>query len=181
MSKRSKLIGDIVLEAQGWLLDSIRGLVPRYEDAEDIVQDVFHQFIGGYDQIRSLESTSAWLYRTARNKVSDFYRKRSRTLEGDLNSISDGTLENTRLLEEIIPDSESTPERSFELSVLENRLEKAIESLPRSQREVFIWHEIEDLSFKEISDLTGEAINTLLSRKRYAILALRKKLNDLYV
>ncbi|MCF7823522.1 MAG: sigma-70 family RNA polymerase sigma factor [Candidatus Marinimicrobia bacterium] len=180
MSKRSKLISDIISEAEEWLLDSVRILVPHYEDAEDIVQDVFHQFVTGFDQIRSLESTSAWFYRAAKNRVSDFYRKRARSVEGDLSSVSDLDVENKLLLEEIIPDPDSSPEHDFDLSTLETRLEKAIESLPASQREVFIWHEIEGLSFKEIAVLTGDSQNTLLSRKRYAVLALRKQLKDLY-
>jgi len=180
MSKRSKIIEDIIDEARGWLLDSVRGLVPRYEDAEDIVQDVFYQFVGGFDQIRSLESSYAWLSRTARNRVTDFYRRRGRTIEGTLRSASPIEGENARLLEEIIPDNEATPERRLELHELEQRIEAAIESLPEPQREVFVWHEIEELSFKEIADLTGESVNTLLSRKRYAVLALRKQLIDIY-
>lgn len=180
MSKRSEIIEDIIDEARSWLLDSVQGLVPRYEDAEDIVQDVFYQFVGGFDQIRSLESSYAWLYRTARNRVTDFYRRRGRTVEGTLRSVSMTEGENSRLLEEIITDNDATPERGLELRELERRLEAAIESLPEPQREVFVWHEIEELSFKEIAELTGDSVNTLLSRKRYAVVALRKQLTDLY-
>ena len=180
MSKRSRFIESVVSEARHWLLDSVRALVPRYEDAEDIVQDVFYQFTAGYDQIRSLESTSAWLYRTAKNRVSDFYRKRSRTIEGSQLSVTDKGMDSSYLLEELLHDTEAGPERDFDLKSLELRLETAIEALPEPQREVFIWHEIEGLSFKEIAELTEESQNTLLSRKRYAVLALRKQLNDLY-
>lgn len=180
MSRRSELIGNILNDAQHWLLDAVRGLVPRYEDAEDIVQDVFQQFTGAFDQIRSLESSSAWLYRAARNRVSDFYRKRARTLEGDLKQIGAAAEEDAFLIEEIIADPHSNPERDFDLEVLEDRLEAAIEALPENQRDVFIWHEIEGLSFNEIAEITGESKNTLLSRKRYAILALRNMLKDIY-
>ena len=170
----------IISEAYGWLLDSVRSMVPRYEDAEDIVQDVFHRFVSGYDQLRSLESSSAWLYQTARNRVSDFYRKRARTLEGSRTSLGSGDFEKTLLLEELLQATEATPEQNFDLDYLKSRLEQAIEHLPEAQRAVFIWHEIEGLSFRDIAALTGESQNTLLSRKHYAVLALRKHLQDLY-
>ncbi len=173
--------GTIVLEAREWLLNSVSGMVPRYEDAEDIVQDVFHQFIGAFDELRSLEATSAWLYKTARNKVSDFYRKRARTLEGSHSAVQSGDIEEGQFLENLLHDPELQPASLLDQSQLQERLEAAIESLPELQREVFIWHEIEGLSFKEIAELTGDSQNTLLSRKRYAVLALRKRLNDLYV
>jgi len=179
VSQRSKILSDIVSEARQWLLDSVRSRVPRYEDAEDIVQDVLYQFTAGYDQMRSLESTSAWLYRATKNRISDFYRKRSRTIEGNSTPISNGSADSPYLLEEILRDSEATPEQNFDLTTLEMRLESAIDSLPESQQDVFIWHEIEGLSFKEIAEITGESQNTMLSRKRYAVLALRKKLDDL--
>ncbi|NQV30183.1 MAG: sigma-70 family RNA polymerase sigma factor [Candidatus Marinimicrobia bacterium] len=180
MKIRNQRITDIVTDARIWLLDSVVSLVPRYEDAEDIVQDVLSQFTGSYDQIRDLETSSAWLYRATRNKISDFYRKRSRTVEGSHSRSQDGPDTGTYLLEEILADTEPTPERRHDLDILEKRLEAAIESLPELQREVFIWHEIDGLSFKEITEITGEPQNTLLSRKRYAVLALREKLKDLY-
>ena len=156
-------------------------MVPRYEDAEDIVQDVFHQFIGAFDELRSLEAASAWLYKTARNKVSDFYRGRARTLEGSHNEVQSGDLEEGQFLENLLHDPELHSASLFDQTQLQEQLEAAIESLPDLQREVFIWHEIEEKSFKEIAKLTGASQNTLLSRKRYAVLALRKRLNDLYV
>lgn len=171
----------IVLEAREWLLNSVSGMVPRYEDAEDIVQEVFYQFIGAFDELRSLESTSAWLYKTARNKVSDFYRSRARTLEGSRNAVQSSELEDGQFLENLLHDPELHSASLLENSQLQEQLEAAIESLPELQREVFIWHEIEGMSFKEIAELTGDSQNTLLSRKRYAVLALRKKLKDLIV
>jgi len=169
----------IVLEAREWLLNSVSGMVPRYEDAEDIVQDVFHQFIGAFDELRSLEASSAWLYRTARNKVSDFYRKRARTIEGSHSAIQSGDIEEGQFLENLLQDPELHSASLLEQSQLQAQIEAAIEELPELQREVFIWHEIEGLSFKEIAEITGDSQNTLLSRKRYAVLALRKKLRDI--
>ena len=169
----------IVLEAREWLLNSVSGMVPRYEDAEDIVQDVFHQFIGAFDELRSLEASSAWLYRTARNKVSDFYRKRARTIEGSHSAIQSGDIEEGQFLENLLQDPELHSASLLEQSQLQKQIEAAIEELPELQREVFIWHEIEGLSFKQIAELTGDSQNTLLSRKRYAVLALRKKLRDI--
>ncbi|NQV50617.1 MAG: sigma-70 family RNA polymerase sigma factor [Candidatus Marinimicrobia bacterium] len=180
MKLRNQKIAAIVTEARSWLLESVISRVPHYEDAEDIVQDVLSQFTGSYDQIRDLETSSAWLYRATRNKISDFYRKRSRTIEGSHSRTQDDPNNGSFLLEEILADTEPTPERNHDLEFLEQRLEAAIESLPDLQREVFIWHEIEGLSFKEIGEITGEPQNTLLSRKRYAVLALREKLKDIY-
>ncbi|NQT63959.1 MAG: sigma-70 family RNA polymerase sigma factor [Candidatus Marinimicrobia bacterium] len=173
--------GTIVLEARDWLLNSVTGMVPRYEDAEDIVQDVFHQFIGAFDELRSLEATSAWLYKTARNRVSDFYRSRARTLEGSHNVVQASDIEEGQFLENLLHDPELHSASLLENSQLQEQLEAAIEELPELQREVFIWHEIEGLSFKDIAELTGDSQNTLLSRKRYAVLALRKKLKALIV
>ncbi|MBT4359894.1 MAG: RNA polymerase sigma factor [Candidatus Marinimicrobia bacterium] len=179
--KNALRMSAVVLEAREWLLNSVSGMVPRYEDAEDIVQDVFHQFTGAYGELRSLEATSAWLYRTARNKGSDFYRRRSRTIEGSHNAVQARDVEEGQFLENLLHDTELHSASLLEQSQLQEQLEAAIEELPELQREVFIWHEIEGLSFKEIAELTGDSQNTLLSRKRYAVLALRKKLNDLYV
>lgn len=180
MSERSNILGQIVSEARQQLLDTVRTLVPRHEDAEDIVQDVLYQFTAGIDQIKSLESSYAWLYRTAKNRISDFYRKRSRTIEGSQIPVSEGSLESGYQLQDLLPDYSEMPERNFDLKYLESRLETAIDSLPEPQKEVFIWHEIEGYSFKEIAELTGESQNTLLSRKRYAVMALREKLKDLH-
>lgn len=176
---KARKLSSIVREARGWLLHSVIGMVPRYEDAEDIVQDVFHQFTGAYDELRSLEATSAWLYRTARNKVSDFYRKRARTVEGSHTEIYSSDVEDEQFLENLLQDPDLHSASLLEQSQLQTQLEDAIESLPELQREVFIWHEIEGRSFKEIAELTGDPLNTLLSRKRYAVLALRTMLKDI--
>ncbi len=180
MRLRNQKIAAIAAEARSWLLDSVLSRVPRYEDAEDIVQDVLHQFTGSYSQIRDLEASSAWLYRAMKNRVSDFYRKRSRTIEGTHARATGTSEEGEYLLENLLTDSSSNPEHQFDLDIIEERLEAAIESLPPSQKEVFIWHEIEGLSFSDIAEITGDSVNTLLSRKRYAILALREQLKDLY-
>ena len=172
-------MSSIILEAREWLLRSVAGMVPQYEDAEDIVQDVFHQFTGAYGELRSLEATSGWLYRTARNKVSDFYRRRARTIEGSHSAIQSGDIEEGQFLENLLQDPELHSASLLEQSQLQKQIEAAIEELPELQREVFIWHEIEGLSFKEIAEITGDSQNTLLSRKRYAVLALRKKLRDI--
>jgi len=173
-------ISAIILEARQWLLNSVSGMVPRYEDAEDIVQDVFHQFTAAFDELRSLEASSAWLYRAARNKVSDFYRRRARTIEGSHQAIQSGDIEEGQFLENLLHDPELHSALLLEQSQLREQLEAAIEALPELQREVFISHEIEGLTFKEIAELTGASQNTLLSRKRYAVLALRKKLKAYY-
>ena len=178
--ERRQKLAQILAEARDWLLVSVRSRVPLYEDAEDIVQDVLHQFTGAYDEIRSLEASSAWLFQAARNRVADFYRKRDRTLEGSHQIMEDLDDSGHSFLEGLLMDPGSQVERRFELKELGRDLEHAIEALPPAQQQVFIWHEIEDRSFKEIQELTGESLNTLLSRKRYAVLSLRKQLKEYY-
>lgn len=168
----------ILLEARDWLLNSVSGMVPRYEDAEDIVQDVFYQFTVGYSQLRSLEAASAWMYRTARNRVSDFYRKKARTVEGSHAEVQATAGEEGQFLENLLQDQELHSDLLLDQEHLADMLEAAIESLPELQREVFIWHEVEDFSYREIAEMTGVSINTLLSRKRYAVQALQKKLQE---
>lgn len=165
-SERSKLLG------------FIRKRVPSREDAEDILQDVFIQFTEGFSMIESIEKVTSWLFAVARNKITDKYRKKkpepfSQTFAGDDDD------EAFRIFD-LIPDPGASAEDYLLATTIMEELELALEELPAAQREVFILHEIEEKSFKEIADLTGESINTLLSRKRYAVLFLREKLKDLY-
>lgn len=174
-------LSQILTEAREWLLGSVRSMVPQYEDAEDIVQDVLYQFTGAFDDIRSLEASSSWLYQAARNRVADFYRKRGRTLEGGHQVLTgQEDQDHSSFLEELLIDPDASTERRFELKELERDLEEAIENLPDAQREVFIWHEIEGMSYREMQTLTGDPVNTLLARKRYAVLNLRKQLKEYY-
>lgn len=158
------------------LFDFIRRRVRTTEDAEDILQDVLYQLVASYSVTEPIEKLTAWLFRVARNKIIDWYRKkRPDSLPRD-----DDNPGEPLNLEDILYDSSMSPDRLFARSVVWSELSDALEDLPDEQREVFVLHELEGKSFKEIAAETGEPINTLLSRKRYAVLALRERLQDLY-
>lgn len=163
------------------LLGFIRNRVSSVEEAEDILQDVFYQFVAGYDTIESLDRVTSWLFSVARNKIIDRYRRdAARPKRADLEMLA-GTDDDAPLtLQDILPDLGNSPEDAYLRDVIWDAIMEALDDLPAEQREIFILNEIEERSFREISEETGISINTLLSRKRYAILALRKKLQRLY-
>jgi RNA polymerase sigma factor (sigma-70 family) len=169
------------LKEKDRLLSFIRNRVSSLEEAEDILQDVFYQFVAGYETIESIDRVTSWLFSVARNKIIDRYRRdAARPQRADLRSQA-GVEEDAPLtLQEILPDLGNTPEDSYLREALWDAIMDALDELPREQREIFIQNEIEEQSFREIAERTGVSINTLLSRKRYAILALRKKLQRLY-
>jgi RNA polymerase sigma factor (sigma-70 family) len=163
------------------LLGFIRNRVSSLEEAEDILQDVFYQFVAGYDTIESLDRVTSWLFSVARNKIIDRYRRdASRPKRTDF-GIQTGTDDDAPLtLQDILPDLGNTPEDSYLRDVIWEAIMDAVDELPAEQRQIFILNEIQERGFREISEETGVSINTLLSRKRYAILSLRKKLQRLY-
>ena len=166
---------------RGRLLNFIRGRVSSAEEAEDILQDVFYQFVAGFEAIDSIDRVTSWLYSVARNKIIDRYRKdaarpRTMTLDGSAIQEEDAPL----TLQEILPDLGNTPEGTLLRDAIWDEIMLALDELPAEQREIFILNEIEEQSFREIAERTGVSINTLLSRKRYAILALRKRLQAFY-
>ncbi|MCI4670234.1 MAG: RNA polymerase sigma factor [Bacteroidia bacterium] len=162
------------------LLAFIRQRVPTVEDAEDILQDVFTQLVDRYDTIESIERVSSWLFSVARNKITDSYRKKKPTNFSQLEKYQGEKDEAPLSLLDILPDLSTGPERSYLRNRILEALGVALEKLPEDQREVFVLHEFENKSFKEISKMTGVGVNTLLSRKRYAILALRKSMENIY-
>jgi len=155
----------------------IRGRVKTDEDAEDILQDVWYQF-SNVLEIEPIEQTSAWLFRVARNRIIDKYRKRqTASLEDELFGDDE---EGHGNFKEIFLAADSTPETEHLRNLFWQQLFTALDELPEEQRQVFVWNELEDLPFNEIAKRTGENINTLISRKRYAVLHLRKRLGQLY-
>ncbi|MFN5169632.1 MAG: RNA polymerase sigma factor [Cyclobacteriaceae bacterium] len=163
------------------LLGFIRNRVGSTEEAEDILQDVFVQFVTGFDTIESIDRVTSWLYSVARNKIIDRYRRdavRPKRADFDLAAGRDEDAPLT--LQDILPDLGNSPEASLLRDAIWDQIMLALEELPAEQREIFIQNEMEERSFREIADETGLSINTLLSRKRYAILALRKKLQAFY-
>lgn len=166
---------------RGKLLSFIRSRVGSAEEAEDIMQDVFYQFVAGFEAIESMDRITSWLYSVARNKIIDRYRRdaarpKMSTLEGSLSNDDDAPL----TLQEILPDLGNTPEGILLRDAIWEEITLALDELPAEQREIFIQNEMEEQSFREISERTGISINTLLSRKRYAMLAMRKRLQRFY-
>jgi RNA polymerase sigma factor (sigma-70 family) len=177
--KESEKIGNVYKEERSRLLGYIRNRVPDKVEAEDILQDVFYQLTVGFRDIRRIETLTAWLYKVADNRITDLFRKKkpfkinySDTAMDD----ADGPL----TLEEILPSLGSTPEDEEIKEMIWETIEETLSELPGEQRDVFVANEFEDLSFREISERTGTGVNTLISRKRYAVLALRVKLCELY-
>lgn len=171
----------VIRNARKKIFDFIRRRVRTQEDAEDILQDVFYQLVSSYSVTEPIENLTSWLFTVARNKVIDWYRKRKPHLSIQQESPSGEPESSGPLyLENILFNPDDSPDAIFATSVVWRELSDALEDLPEEQREVFVMHELQGKSFKEIAEITGEPINTLLSRKRYAILTLRERLRDLY-
>ncbi|MCE2936411.1 MAG: RNA polymerase sigma factor [Cyclobacteriaceae bacterium] len=163
------------------LLGFIRSRVRTTEEAEDILQDVFVQFVAGFDTIDSVDRITSWLYSVARNKIIDRYRRDAvRPQKTDFEFTAGRDDDAPLSLQDILPDLGNSPEASLLRDAIWDQIMLALEELPAEQREIFIQHEMEERSFREIAEETGLSINTLLSRKRYAIMALRKKLQTFY-
>ena len=156
----------------------IRGRVPDVADAEDILQDVLFELVESYRAPRPVEEVGAWLYRVARNRIADFFRrKRPEALADAMGVDEEGEPAG---LDDLLPSPDAGPEAAYARGVLLEELEAALAELPAVQREAFIATEIEGRSFRDLAAETGEGVNTLLSRKRYAVLHLRERLRDIY-
>lgn len=161
------------------LLDFIRRRVGNDADAEDILQDVFYQFVAAM-QLEPIERAASWLFRVAGSRVIDWYRRRKPVSLEMLNTRNDSDEESFARIEDTMFNDMDMPDAVYLRSTVWSLLADALDSLPPEQREVFILHELEGKSFKEIAEITGASVNTLLSRKRYAVLFLRKQLQGLY-
>ncbi len=174
---QNRRISDVIQAERRRLFHFIKKHVDDESDAEDILQDVFYELTEAYRLMKPIEQVGAWLFRVARNRIVDRFRKRRRgSSEVSLNAADDDGLS----LEDLLPSPDAGPEAQFARSVLLEELDEALEELPGEQRDVFIAHEIEGRSFKELAEETGLSINTLLSRKRYAVLHLRRSLEAIY-
>ena len=160
----------------------LRGFISRRvadpSDVEDILQEVFFELVEAYRLMKPVETAGAWLFRVARNRIIDRFRKKKPEPLADLNVESEAGESLT--LEEFLPSADAGPEAAYARTVMIEELETALEELPEEQRWVFIEHEIEGRSFKELAAETGVSVNTLLSRKRYAVLHLRQRLQSVY-
>jgi len=155
----------------------VRRRVADAADAEDILQDVLFELVESYRLPRPVEEVGAWLFRVARNRITDFFRKKRPVPLADLALAEGGDLAD---IVELLPSAEAGPEAAYARGLLLEELETALAELPREQREAFIANEIEGRSFRDLAAESGESINTLLSRKRYAVLHLRERLADIY-
>ena len=162
------------------LFDFIRRRVRTEADAEDILADVFYQMIASYSVTEPIEKMTSWLLTVARNRIIDWYRKRKPESFRQRDDEIALPLNLPLNLEDILFDPGQNPDVLYERSLLWTELADALEDLPDEQRDVFVMHELEGKSFKEIAEITGEPVNTLLSRKRYAVLYLREALQELY-
>lgn len=156
----------------------IRNRVADSGDAEDILQEVFYELIATYRLMKPVEQVSAWLFRVARNRITDLFRKNKPELLGDSVAVAEDG--DALSLEDLLPSADAGPEEAYARSVLLEALDEALDELPPAQREVFVAHEVMGQSFKEISEASGVSVNTLLSRKRYAVLYLRRRLQGIY-
>ena len=179
MAEQDARLTETIGREQGRLRNFIRRRVADEADAEDILQDVFYELVEAFRLMKPIEQAGAWLYRVARNRIIDRFRKKKpATLSADTVPESD---EGDRLsLEELLPSPDAGPEATYARSILLEELDAALDELPEEQREVFVAHEIQGISFKELSAETGVGINTLLSRKHHAVLHLRRRLQSIY-
>ena len=168
----------VVEREQSRLRDFIRRRVADPLDAEDILQDVFCELAEANRLLVPIEHVTGWLFRVARNRIIDFFRQKKPVSLGDIAGIEEGG--ETLPLEDLLPSPDAGPEALYIRGALLEELELAVGELPEDQREVFIAHELEGRSFKEMAAETGVSVNTLLSRKRYAVLRLRERLRSLY-
>jgi len=175
--EQNRRISEVIDRERRRLLNFIRNRVKDDEDAEDILQDVFFELIEAYRLMKPIEQAGAWLFRVARNRIIDRFRKKKVESLGD--AAGNGG-EDALLLEELLPSPDAGPEAMYARSVLLEELDAALEELPEEQREVFVAHEMEGRSFKQIAGATGVSVNTLLSRKRYAVLHLRRRLQAIH-
>src|SRR5215470_14737794 len=178
MTEQDTRISEIVAKERSRLRNFIRRRVPDPADAEDIVQEVFYELVEANRLLMPIEHVTGWLFRVARNRITDLFRKKKAEPLSDA-VVEDEDGERLRI-EDLLPSRDAGPEALYVRSALLDELDDALEELPDEQREVFVAHELEGRSFKELSAESGVSVNTLLSRKRYAVLHLRERLQAIY-
>ena len=177
---RDSVITATVLRERPRLVNFIRRSVRDQTDAEDILQDVFHEFIEAYRLPEPIEQASAWLFRVARNRIIDRFRKKKEQPLSDATGDADDDNESAYRLDLALPSLDAGPEAQYARRRLLHALQQALDELPPNQREVFVAHELEGSSFKDLATRSGVPVNTLLARKRYAVLQLRSRLQTVY-
>ena len=175
--EQDRRISEVVEREQSRLRNFIRRRVPDSRDAEDILQDVFYELVEANRLLMPIEHITGWLFRVARNRITDLFRKKKP--ESFAETRTDDDHERLRF-EDLLPSRDAGPDAVFDRNVLLDELELAIDDLPQEQRDVFVGHELEGRSFKDMAGVTGVSVNTLLSRKRYAVRHLRARLQNIY-
>jgi RNA polymerase sigma factor (sigma-70 family) len=176
--EQDRLVSEVVEQERSRLLRFIRRRVADPRDAEDVLQDVFFELVEANRLLMPIEHVTAWLFRVARNRITDLFRRKRPQGFGDA-AAADADGERL-LLDDLLPSPDAGPEALYARSLLLGELELAFDELPPEQRQVFVAHELEGRSFKEMAALTGVSVNTLLSRKRYAVLRLRERLQGVW-
>ena len=176
ITEQDQLISEALEREQPRLRNFIRKHVADSSEAEDILQDVFYELLEAYRLMKPIEHVTAWLFRVARNRMVDLFRRsKPSSLNNPVSAEEGGDT-----LEDLLPSADAGPEAAYARNLLLDALDEALEELPETQREVFVAHELMGQSFKEISAETGLSVNTLLSRKHYAVLHLRQRLQSIY-
>jgi len=178
MTEQDRRISEIIVQERSRLRNFIRRRVPDPSDAEDIVQEVFYELVEANRLLMPIEHVTGWLFRVARNRITDLFRKKKP--ENFSDAAVEGEGGEVLQIEDLLPSPDAGPEALYVRRVLFDELELALDELPEEQREVFIAHEVEGRSFKEMAAESGVNANTLLSRKRYAVLHLRERLQSIY-
>jgi RNA polymerase sigma factor (sigma-70 family) len=178
MTEQDSQISEIITRERSRLRNFIRRRVPDPADAEDIVQEVFYELIEANRLLMPIEHVTGWLFRVARNRITDLFRKKKPESFSDAAPV--GESGEVLQIEDLLPSPDAGPEALYVRHVLLEELELALDELPEEQRDVFVAHEVEGRSFKEMAAETGVSVNTLLSRKRYAVLHLRERLQSIY-
>ena len=176
--EQNQRISEVFKREQSRLRNFIRRRVPDPRDAEDILQDVFYKLVEANRLLMPIDHVTGWLFRVARNRIADLFRKKKPESFSD-NAVADEDDELPQL-EDLLPSPAAGPDALYARNVLLDELELAVDELPEEQRAVFVAHELEGRSFKEMAAETGVSVNTLLSRKRYAVLHLRERLQSIY-
>lgn len=179
MATQDERISETVERDQARLRNFIRRRVRDPLDVEDILQEVFYELIEAYRAMQPIEQVTAWLFQVARNRIIDLFRRKEREEQRSAPTVF-AEEDETRLTAELLPSPDADPEVAYARSVLLEELDEALEELPAEQREVFVAHELMGYSFKELAAKTGVSVNTLLSRKHYAVMHLRDRLQDIY-
>src|SRR5437762_8011012 len=178
--EQDQRISEVVKREHSRLRNFIRRRVPDPRDAEDILQDVFYELVEANRLLMPIEHVTGWLFRVARNRITDLFRKKKPESFSNTAVPGADVEDDLRQLEDLLPSPDAGPEALYARNVLLDELALAVDELPEEQREVFVAHELEGRSFKEIAGDTGASVNTLLSRKRYAVLRLRRRLQSIY-